>query len=169
MKRKIYVALTPKSIDRAVKYIRVYEKEFKAKCKELCSRLADIGVTKVSFGYAGATYQGKRDIRVRTIVRGYKYTLQVKGVAAVVIEFGAGVTQGYGHPLANELGVGPGTFPDAKGHWDNPDGWFIPKDKVESGDWQRKTYGNPPAQVMYNTAKELAEEIENIAREVFMV
>lgn len=81
------------------------------------------------------------------------------------IEFGSGDTYGHGHPQNAEFGMGPGTYsegPNGKGHWKDPNGWWIPK-SAGGG----HTYGNPPAMVMYRTARELEREIQTIAEEVF--
>ena len=78
---------------------------------------------------------------------------------SIFIEFGAGITYGYGHPLAGELGVGPGTYPEGKGHWDNPGGWWYAHGQ--------HSYGNPPAMAMVAARDAMVADITTIAREVF--
>ena len=55
--------------------------------------------------------------------------------------------------------MGPGTYPDGKGHWDDPNGWWF-------GDGEH-TFGNPPAQAMYDAKQEIINAIEQVANEVF--
>ena len=85
------------------------------------------------------------------------------GEATLFIEFGSGYMMGYGHP--EPQGYGPGTWsdgPNGKGHWDDPNGWYLPKEKGGG-----KSYGNPPAGAMYSAVKEIELEFERVAREVF--
>ena len=75
------------------------------------------------------------------------------------IEFGSGAKYGYGHPQAGKLGVGPGTYPDGKGNWDNPKGWWYGNSE--------HTFGNPPAMAMYGAVQAITEQVTMIAKEVF--
>jgi hypothetical protein len=110
-----------------------------------------------------AEYKGPRDDITYDIEdRGDGvYAIIVNGVTAVIIEFGAGVTRGYGHPQADEFGFGPGTFP-GQTHAMDPNGWYLPKSKGGG-----HTDGNPPSKTMYNEAKKLREQLAEIAMEVF--
>ena len=69
------------------------------------------------------------------------------------------MTYGFGHPEAQEHGMGPGTYPDGKGHWNDPKGWYTPGGQ--------HTYGNPPAMPMYTARKTIEEELPRIVKEVF--
>ena len=159
---KVTMTLNPSSIDSAIKQIEDYKKSLAVKAKLICEKLASMGATRASLGFATAFYTGEKDfeISVEEIQNGYK--ILADGETALILEFGAGATYGYGHPLADEKGMGPGTYPDGKGHWDDPKGWWIPKDKGGG-----HTYGNPPAMPMYYAAKEMREEVERVAMEVF--
>lgn len=150
------------SIDAAVKELRDYQAWIKKKAAELAERLADMGAVNVSLGYARAIYTGPKDINVTVEQRGEStYAIVAAGESVLVVEFGAGVTYGYGHPQAGEFGYGPGTYPGQK-HAFDPNGWWLPKNK--GGD---HTYGNPASMTMYMTAKDLEREVERVAREVF--
>ena len=129
--------------------------------RELCRRLAEYGLVLADASFSGAAYDGRRDVTVSIEENGNGYRIVAAGVSVLFIEFGAGVTLGYGHPLAGAMGYGPGTYP-GHGNWDNPNGWYIPRSKGGG-----HTYGNPPSMSMYNTARDLQSEIANIAREVF--
>ena len=155
----IKVELTNESIGKAVKEVRKYQKWVVAKETELRSRLAMLGATVASIQFARAIYNGSNDVTVRVDNTGSVAVIYAEGEAVAFIEFGAGATYGYGHPQAGEFGVGPGTYPDGKGHWDNPNGWWF-------GSGQH-SYGNPPAMAMYSAVKEITENVTKIAREVF--
>lgn len=155
----IQIQLTNESIKNAVKEVRKYQKWVAAKEKELRTRLAMLGATVASIQFARAIYSGSNDVTVRVDDTGSVAVIYAEGEAVAFIEFGAGATYGYGHPLAGQFGVGPGTYPDGKGNWDNPNGWWF-------GSGQH-TYGNPPAEAMYRAVQEITENVTEIAREVF--
>lgn len=155
----------PSSIDRAIGQIETYAKSLNAKCEALAERLASMGATNVSFGFSRLIYTGPVDISITVESRGDgKYAIIADGETVLFAEFGAGVTYGYGHPQPTVDGVqmGPGTYPEGKGHWNDPNGWYLPKSKGRG-----HTYGNPPTAAMYNTGKDLRNEIQRVALEVF--
>lgn len=155
----IKVELTNDSIGKAVKELKRYQKWVAKKEAELRSRLAMRGATVASIQFARAIYTGSNDVSVRVDNTGSVAVIYAEGDAVAFIEFGAGAAYGYGHPQSAEFGVGPGTYPDGKGHWDDPKGWWF-------GSGQH-TYGNPPAAAMYAAVREIAENVTEIAREVF--
>lgn len=156
----------PASVSAGVRgiqdHIHKYSAKVKRKTAELARRLADMGAVNVSLGYSRAVYTGDNDISVTVEQQGENsYAIIANGEAVLFVEFGAGVTYGYGHPQPSVEGtaMGPGTYPSEKGHWNDPKGWWIPGGE--------HTYGNPPSMTMYFTAKELRNQLEDIAREVF--
>lgn len=160
--KTITMTLSGPSIDGAIKQLQAYKDSLQEKARLICEKLAVTGAVQVSLRYAAAIYTGRKDfnVTVEEIPNGYK--ILADGETALILEFGAGVTYGYGHPQADEFGMGPGTYPDGKGHWNDPRGWWIPK---EHGGGH--TYGNPPTMAMYETAKALLERVLDVAREVF--
>lgn len=162
MPKTIRVTLSEASIDRAIKELNAYRRRIPEKAKLLCDRLASMGATKVSLGYSRAVYTGKKDISVDVKESENGYRIIASGETVAFVEFGAGVRYGSGHPLNSKFGTGPGTYPDGKGHWDDPKGWWLPKDKGGG-----HTFGNPPSMTMYDTGKELRDEILRVAQEVF--
>lgn len=159
MAKPIKIELTNKSIGNAMKEVRRYKTWVSQKEAELRSRLAMMGATVASIQFSRAIYHGSNDVTVRVDSTGSVAVIYAEGETVAFIEFGAGATYGYGHPQAGEFGVGPGTYPDGKGHWDNPNGWWF-------GSGQH-TYGNPPAMAMYSAVKEITENLTKIAAEVF--
>lgn len=156
---EIKIELTNDSIGAAMKELRRYKKWVVKKEAELRSRLAMFGATVASIQFARAIYNGSNDITVRVDDTGSVAVIYAEGQTVAFIEFGAGATYGYGHPQAGQFGVGPGTYPDGKGHWDDPNGWWY-------GSGQH-SYGNPPAMAMYKAVQEITENVTKIAREVF--
>lgn len=151
--------LDSKSITSAIKEVRRYKAWVLAKEAELRQRLAALGATVASIQFSRAIYSGTNDVSVRVDDTGSVAVIYAEGESVAFIEFGSGATYGYGHPQADEFGVGPGTYPDGKGHWDDPDGWYYAHGQ--------HTFGNPPAMAMYRAVQEMTEQLTMIAKEVF--
>lgn len=160
---KIKCLLTPSSIDAAIKQLEDYRDSLERKAQEICKRLADMGALYAEWNFSGVLYAGDIDYHI-TVDRldENTYVIKADGESVLFMEFGAGVKHGYGHPQADEFGMGPGTYPNGKGHWNDPKGWWF----GEKGHWTH-TYGNAPGMPMYNAAKDLRKEIMNVVREVF--
>lgn len=161
-RKKIVVPLSESGIQKIQDELMVYRKWQEEKARELAERLAALGATVASIRFSRAVYTGPKDVdvRVEEIPNGYK--VKADGESVLFIEFGSGVTYGYGHPEAGEFGMGPGTYPDGKGHWDDPKGWYLPK-SAGGG----HTFGNPPAMPMYEARKAIEQELPRIVKEVF--
>jgi hypothetical protein len=160
--KTIKIELTDKSIKSAIKELRKYSLWVQTKEAELRSRLASLGATVASIQFSRAIYNGSNDVSVRVDDTGSVAVIYAEGESVAFIEFGSGITYGYGHPRAGEFGFGPGTYsdgPDGKGHWDNPKGWWF-------GSGQH-TYGNPPAMAMAKAVEAITIDLTRIAREVF--
>lgn len=151
--------LTDKDLSDTIKNVKEYKKRLLEKESELRSRLAELGANVASIQFSGATYDGTNDVTVRVDDTGSVAVIYAEGTAVAFIEFGAGAKYGYGHAYADTLGMGPGTYPEGKGHWDNPDGWYYAHGK--------KSYGNPPAMAMQRAIERMTEEITTIAKDVF--
>ena len=161
MNKKIAVDFSGQGIDKLIKELDSYEKWLERKTAELTERLAAIGVTQAQIGFAEAMYTGNNDAVVTTEQRGDNaWVVKANGESVLFVEFGSGVTFGYGHPEAGNFG--PGTYEPSKGHWDDPNGWWLPKDKGGEHTW-----GNPPNAPMYNSVKQLEQELQQIVEVVF--
>ena len=161
-RKRIVVPLSESGIQKIQDELVVYRKWQEEKARELAERLASLGATVASIRFSRAVYTGKKDVgvTVEELPNGYK--VKADGESVLFIEFGSGVTYGYGHPEAGEFGMGPGTYPDGKGHWDDPKGWYLPK-SAGGG----HTFGNPPAMPMYEARKAIEQELPRIVKEVF--
>lgn len=160
--KKIVAPLSVDGIGRLQKELKKYQAWQKRKAKELAERLAMLGASTASIRFSRAVYTGVKDANVSVVAAPNGYTVKADGESVLVIEFGSGVTYGSGHPEASQYGMGPGTYPDGKGHWDDPRGWYLPKEKGGI-----HTYGNPPAMPMYEARKAIEQELPRIVREVF--
>lgn len=147
------------SIAKAIKGLQEYKQWVLAKEAELRNRLAGIGASVASIQFARAIYNGTNDVTVRVDNTGGVAVICAEGSAVAFIEFGAGIKHGYGHPEAGKFGVGPGTYPEGKGHWDNEHGWWYGHNL--------HTYGNPPAMAMYQAREQMVEQLTQIAKAVF--
>lgn len=165
--RRLKLYLSPGGIDKVIKGLEEYQKRIEVKGVEVCKQLAKSGAEYARKGYERDIlfYPGQRDrmndIKVYDDESLMGHSFWAEGRALLFLEFGAGVTYGYGHPLADELGFGPGTYP-GKGHWDDPDGWWY-----FDGLHFAHTYGNRPSQVMYAAAKRARLAVPSVAKEVF--
>lgn len=161
-RKKIVVPLSESGIQKIQDELMVYRKWQEEKARELAERLAALGATVASIRFSRAVYTGKKDVEVTVEALPNGYKVKADGESVLFIEFGPGVTYGYGHPEAGEFGMGPGTYPDGKGHWDDPKGWYLPK-SAGGG----HTFGNPPAMPMYEARKAIEQELPRIVKEVF--
>ena len=127
--------------------------------RELCRRLAEYGLVLADASFSGAAYDGSRDVTVSIEENGNGYRIVAAGASVLFVEFGAGVTLGYGHPLAGAMGYGPGTYP-GRGHWDDPKGWYYAHGK--------KSWGNPANMCMYQTRRDLEERFLEIAQRIYV-
>lgn len=159
MSKKITVQLSKDGIKKAASELKKYAEWIETKEKELRIRLAQHGATAASIQFARAIYNGTNDVSVRVDDTGSVAVIYAEGSAVAFIEFGSGKKYGYGHPQAGELGMGPGTYPEGMGHWDDPKGWWFGS--------HEHSFGNPPAMAMYKAVQEIAESITEIAKEVF--
>ena len=161
-RKRIVVPLSESGIQKIQDELVVYRKWQEEKALELAERLASLGATVASIRFSRAVYTGKKDVEVTVEELPNGYKVKADGESVLFIEFGSGVTYGYGHPEAGEFGMGPGTYPDGKGHWDDPKGWYLPK-SAGGG----HTFGNPPAMPMYEARKAIEQELPRIVKEVF--
>jgi hypothetical protein len=158
-KRIVVNGLSKENIDTAIKEVQQYKQWLLEKENELRVRLASLGATVASIQFSRAIYSGVNDVSVRVDNTGSVAVIYAEGESVGFIEFGSGDRYGHRHPQAGEFGVGPGTYPEGKGNWNKPKGWWF-------GESQH-TYGNPPAMAMYRAVQAMEEQITMIVREVF--
>lgn len=160
--KKIVVPLSMDGIRQLTRELESYREWQREKTKVLMERLAQLGVKTATIRFNATDYAGVRDAHVTAEETANGYLIRADGESVLFLEFGTGAHHGYGHPEAREFGMGPGTYPNGKGHWDDPKGWWLPKEK---GGWH--TYGNAPGRAMYEARKEILRQLPEIVKEVF--
>ena len=159
MSKTIHMTLDPASIQAAIREIEAYKKWVLQKTQQLAQRLAEMGAVLASIEYSRVPYTGAKDVSVDVVDMGEnKFAIVAGGATVLILEFGAGIKYGKGHPLESEMGMGAGTYP-GQTHALDPNGWYSPGGE--------HTYGNPPAMAMYLTGKELHDRVFEVAKEVF--
>lgn len=167
--------LNEKSISKAISDLKVYKRELKSKMDELTMRAAEIGAEEVgreySMVYPFDSTHGNPDFSIDIVPKEKGYAIQATGSDVLFLEFGAGAT--YGSTSADvdysdsegfviegaDAPYGPGTFPNGKGHWNDPDGWYYDRGK--------KSKGNPPSAGMYYAKLEIVRNLEKLKEEIF--
>lgn len=150
-----------KSISEAIKKLNDYKQDFETKEIEFVKRLAEIGVSVASTGFALADYDGVNDVQVTMTQSGESAVVTAFGETVGFIEFGTGVK--FPEWDASGMGYTPpkhGTYGKGKGK--NPHGWYF-----KQGSSVRHTYGNQPAEAMRTARDAMVERVIQIAREVW--
>lgn len=159
------VSLDPESINQAIRELNDYKKWFEDRCRTLLVEMAREGMSNATIRFSNAVHDGGNDVRVEWEDRGENLVAVVaRGHTVLFIEFGSGVRYPDSHP---EVGADPsktmhGTWSESdlgKGHWKNPKGWYYAHN--------RKSYGNPANECMYQAKRHVMEQFERIARRVF--
>lgn len=160
----IKISVDTKSLNHVINTVDKKLDRYTKKVNNLTRKLAEMGATNVSLGYARALYDGYNDIDVSVEQAENGFDIIASGEKVLFVEFGTGITMGYGHPQAGEFGYGPGTYNPQSGNWKNPNGWYF-----KDTDGQKyHTYGNPPSMTMYETAKQLKEAVLETAKVVLL-
>lgn len=172
MIKKITFGLSEQEIDKAIKELEDYKKEFLRKCEELRLRVAESIREKSQEGFNNSIVDdllpesgGARMAQVNVVTENTDdVTLVIaQGTDAVWVEFGAGVYHNGSvgaspNPYGSNLGLTIGSFGEngKKKTW----GFY------ENGDL-KLTHGTPATMPMFNAAKAVLDEINDIAKEVF--
>ena len=159
------------SINAAIAELKKYSKSLKGKAKALTEQLADRGVEMAQSDFNSAPYDGARDVTVTKTEMATGHRVTATGETALFIEFGAGVHYPDSHPEAGRFGMIHGTYGQGKG---KNDYWFYTGQPDNAGGVLVNgrsnttiTHGNPPSMTMYNTEKDLVEQIGEVAKEIF--
>ena len=160
-KTVIKFSLDSKEIERAIKEVNQFKKEFLEKCNLLIEALTDYGVdvAKLKVKELDAVYTGE----LMNSIEGYYSPTYNVGIIkagayyAAYVEFGTGVVgKGAAHPNPQ------GWQYDVNNHGD--EGWVYYDDYSGKFRWTKGFKSRP---FMYNTARELEKNCKRIAEEVF--
>lgn len=170
MKRTIKLALTPSSIQNAIREVEDLKRKITEGSKQLVRELAKLGYDITSFNFTWAAYDGTNDVSCHIEERGENMSAVVAvGEAVLFIEFGTGITFPDNHPEAAEHGMIRGGYGKHQGS--NPDGWRYRGDPgtygVEEKNGKVHTYGNPANMSMYLAIQDIERDFAEIARRVF--
>ena len=160
MARKV-IRFTLDEIDRAIKDVQKFKKEFLAKCNQLVKVLTDEGaeIARIKVVELDAVYTGE----LKNSIEGYYSPISNVGIIkagtyyAAYVEFGTGVV-GSQSPHPNPQGWQY----DINAHGDK--GWIYYDDENGQFRWTKGFKSRP---FMYNTARQLEKECKTIAKEVF--
>ena len=158
----IKFGLSEKEIDRAIKEVAQFKKEFLEKCSRLVEELTNRGemVAKIQVAQLDAVYTGELMNSIEGFYDPPSHVGIIKAGAiyAAYVEYGTGVVgQQSPHPDPH-----PTWQYDSKQHGD--EGWVYHDDDTGQFRWTKGFKSRP---FMYNTARELEKECARIAREVF--
>ena len=160
-KTVIRFSLNEKDIDRAIREVKQFKKDFLEKCDRLVKALTDEGakIAKIQVAQLDAMYTGE----LMNSIEGYYSPTSNVGIIkagayyAAYVEFGTGVVgQRSAHPNPK------GWQYDVNGHGDK--GWVYYDDDGGKFRWTKGFKSRP---FMYNTARELEKSCAKIAKEVF--
>lgn len=165
------IKLNSESIEAAIRKIEDYQRTMQEKCQELAKRLALIGMDVITATYDGAAYAGTNDIEVHLEFEGNSCKIVANGSSLGFIEFGTGVAYPLGE-FASQAGAPPhGTYGEGRGATGKK--WVYKGDAGTIGEPDSKrpglvwTKGNPPANAFPAAVREMQEQAQEIAREVF--
>ena len=152
-----------KSIFRAEKLLRQYQKDFEVKEQTFLRRLAEIGVQLAGDIYSVSDFDGEHEFSVYLEKNANGYSVIAEGRTIGFLEFGTGIRNPEWHGDGLEYTPPPhGSY--GKGHGKQPYGWWF---KSQEYGVTMHTYGNPPAEGMLTARNQMIEKITQIAREVW--
>lgn len=164
------------TISKAIEGIERYQKELDKKVHIFMEKLAEVGIEEADIRFGRAIYDGTNDVivdKTPTWINDNKLVVSASGKSITFIEFGAGVHySGEPHPKAGEFGYERGGFGYHLGRLDT---WRYTGDPGTNGEvitdgkhkGEVKTHGNPANRALYDSAKEMREQMIKIAEEVF--
>ncbi len=173
-KKIIKIDLSEKGLAKAIKEIEQYKNDIVQKTNTLRIRVAKYIADTAQSGFNGAIVDDLLKGGVKTAQvdvgitnQGNVSVVVANGEDAIWVEFGAGVHHNGAsgsspHPNGNELGFTIGEYGKGMGKRDT---WVY----YEDGDKSRKVYthGTPATMPMYNAVKQVTDDIQAIAKEVF--
>ena len=154
--KKITLQLSVDSCKQAIAELKKYQKEIVPKLKEVCKRLAEIGLAEAQ---ANLYFDNENDeawLSVEPIADGYKIVMS--GEDVYFIEFGTGdATDKHGYDTF--VPVYPGSYSEKHAQRYSKYGFWY---------YNRVKYTETPAYMpMYHAGKKMREELPRVVREVF--
>ena len=180
---RLHISMKSKGLDLIHQFKDEKVEELRRKAEIFMERLGEIGLNAARIGYETAPYAGTKDTGEVVSMTFERDKLRVYIVAGgksiLFIEFGTGVLNPDSNEARRDL-VGPGVVGHGEyglGVADNPFGWWYTGEMPSNPPtgttvaYNHKntihTYGQAGNPFMYNARKEMIENIERVAREVF--
>lgn len=167
----ITVKVTTKGLEESIAKIETFlnPQRLREKGKELCERLAYIGVKEASIRFSQAYDPDGRGVSCYAEPTENGWRIVAEGEDVCFIEFGAGVyyngTEPYPLPRPEgiyNIGEYVGVDGIAKGHGKQDAWWY-----TDSSGQSQYTHGTPAAMPLYHATKEMLDAVSQIANEVF--
>lgn len=119
--------------------------------------------TKVMSGFASAQYDGTNDVSVTMETGNKTWRIVASGESVLFIEYGSGITYPHTSGFGNYSSYPPASWSATHGKW-----LVDPKLSQFGGKWRIRrhfwTYGNPSANVMYDSHKTLRTNLPTRAK-----
>lgn len=174
-KKVITIGLNTQDINKAIKELEKYRKDFEKKVNVLRKRIAEEIMNSAQVGFnssgvndtlSGGTRPANVDVTVSD--SGNVTVVIAMGKDAVWCEFGAGVYHNGSvgsspNPYGSDLGLTIGSFGDGHGEQDVWGYYETPGDP----NTLILTHGTEATMPMYNAVQSVIPKVVNIAREVF--
>ena len=172
--KKVTVPLSVNGIQDLIREVGKYHSWLKSRSEVFLDRLAGAGLAVASAKFQQAVYDGTNDVSVTVENRGNGTRAVVAiGASVLFIEFGTGITYPDDHPEAAANGMVRGDYgaghgkQSTWGYYGDPGTNGVVKQKA-NGKAVVITHGNPANKPMYDTVKELEQQILTIAKAVFV-
>ena len=175
-KKVIRFSLDTTDINRAIRELNEFKRDFRKKVDTYRKRIADEIAVKASLNFGSAIVDDaisggssrSPDVQVNVTERGSISVIVADGEDAVWCEFGSGVYRngsvgGSPHPYGSDLGFTIGSYGEGKGKQQVWGYYTDPENKTGLV----LTRGTPASMPMYNAAQEVLHKSVEIAREVF--
>ena len=177
-KRKIKMSLSKSSIDDAIRYVQFMKRNLSINTSLFIRLLQGQGISVINsiIGEVPEEQRGDNLTIGNTDIERlggdkYKASISISGDKILFIEFSAGITYGtdsFGTLPNNPSygsGYGMGTYNPDSDNWKNPDGWWYPDPKSDTG--YSHSFGNRAYAPMYEADKAMRDAIQQAARLAF--
>lgn len=169
--RKMKAVLSTKSLRQLSNEFNTYVNTLDLKCEQFTERLInEVGIPVININMS--SFKGDSEHSYQTFIeihrqpnKGVSARLVVQNEDILFIEFGAGIHYNNSkakNEKAAELGYGVGSYP-GQTHAFNNKGWWYTDEAGNS----IHSYGTEATMPVYNAYREMVDQVERIAKEVF--
>ena len=173
--KTIHIELgSSRSIQSAIDEIESYKQELQQKIETLVNNLVAEGVKVAAIRVASTQGDSKLpDVDYEIDPQGeiVKAKIKLLGSDALFVEFGAGIAYNTGkqHPLAGELGYGPGTYPSEHppNKAINPGFWYYNTSDSAGTEYGKRSIGTEATMPLYGALESVRNNAIVKAIEIF--